>query len=85
MYPSRDIRSVSPHPVREIKVKSLSHLHLVDGPKQFTRWLFSLKNHLITLDPTYEALFDGFDDPRLIDHDRQLAYLLTSLVKDMDA
>ena len=81
-YPSR---MIAPHPVREIKVKSLSHLHLTDGPKQFTRWLFSLKNHLITLDPVYEELFDGSDDPRLIEHERQLAYLLTSLIKDMDA
>ena len=80
-----DRRSVSPFPVREIKVKSLAHLHLVDGPKQFSRWLFSLKNHLITLDPTYEDLFDGSDDPRLFQHERQLAFLLTSLIKDMDA
>ena len=64
--------SVSPLPVREIKLKSLSHLHLIDGPKQFTRWLFSLKNHLITLDPIYEELFDGSEDPSLIEHERQL-------------
>ena len=72
-------------PTTEIKVKTLSHLHLTDPSQQFARWFFSFKNHLITIDPVYEELFDGSDDPRLIQHERQLAYLLTALVKDGEA
>ena len=60
-------------PITEIKVKTLSHLHLTDPSQHFARWFFSLKNHLITIDSVYEELFDGSDDPRLHQHERQLA------------
>jgi hypothetical protein len=69
----------------EIKHKSVTHLHLTDPVRQFSRWYFSLKCFLITEDPVFGKLLEGERGDHLYHYEWSLAKLITYLVKDEDA
>ena len=70
---------------KEIKHKSVTHLHLTDPVRQFSRWYFSLKSFLITEDPVFGKLLDGERGDHLYYYEWELSRLITFLVKDVDA
>ena len=70
---------------KEIKHKSVTHLHLTDPIRQFSRWYFSLKSFLITEDSVFGQLLDGERGDHLYHYEWELGRLITFLVKDVDA
>ena len=43
----------------EIKLKTVTHLLLTDPMRQFARWHFSLKSHLMNHDPLFGNMLEG--------------------------
>ena len=69
----------------EIKVKAVTNLMLADPLRQYARWHFSLKSHLINADPLFGDLLDGEESEWLYHYELALARLITAVVKDEDA
>ena len=53
--------------------------------RQFSRWHFSLKSHLMNSDPLFGNTLEGEDSEWLYHYELSLAKLLTAIVKDEDA
>ncbi len=68
----------------EIKLKTVTHLLLTDPMRQFSRWHFSLKSHLMNADPLFGNTLEGEDSEWLYHYELSLAKLLTTIVKDED-
>ena len=69
----------------DIKLKTVTHLLLTDPMRQFSRWHFSLKPHLMNADPLFGNMLEGEDSEWLYHYELSLAKLLTAIVKDEDA
>ena len=69
----------------DIKLKTVTHLLLTDPMRQFSRWHFSLKSHLMNADPLFGNTLEGEDSVWLYNYELALAKLLTAIVKDEDA
>lgn len=69
----------------EIKHKLVIHLNLTDPDRQYSRWYFSLKNFLMTENPTFGRLLDGEQGDHLYHYEWALAKLIPYLVNDEDA
>ncbi|MFN9941918.1 MAG: hypothetical protein ACK56I_20830, partial [bacterium] len=63
----------------------MTHLLLSDPFRQYARWLFSLKSHLINAGPLFGNMLEGEDSDWLYYYELALARLLTAVVKDEDA
>ena len=61
----------------EIKLKTVTHLLLIDPMRQFSRWHLSLKSHLMNADPLFGNTLDGEDSEWLYHYELALAKLLT--------
>ena len=69
----------------DIKLKTVTHLLLTNPMRQFSRWHFSLKSHLMNADPLFGNTLEGEDNEWLYYYELALAKLLTAIVKDEDA
>ena len=70
-----DRRDNRPVPA-EIKLKTVTHLLLTDPLRQYGRWHFSLKSHLINADPLFGNMLEGEDNDWLYYYELALARLL---------